>query len=120
MIVFRPDVEKIKFARDHVAKIAADWPINDYFVRVVTSELVTNSIRHARTDEIRVDAASYPDENVYTVEVWDADERLPVLCHPQPGSRCGRGLLVVAKLVTRWGVERDDGGKIVFAEWTTS
>ncbi|GAA4239206.1 hypothetical protein GCM10022254_58340 [Actinomadura meridiana] len=118
MIVFKPDVEKIKSARDHVAEIAADWPINEYFVRVVTSELVTNSVRHARTDEIRVDAYSNTDASVYTVEVWDADVRLPVLRSPQPGSPCGRGLLLVAKLATNWGADHDHGGKIVYAEWT--
>lgn len=118
MIAFKPDLEKIKMARDHVAKIAADWPVNDYFVRVVTSELVTNAVRHARTDEIRVDA--YADGDAYVVEVWDGDGTLPVMCHPRPDSHCGRGLLIVAKLATRWGARRDDDdpGKVVYAEWT--
>ncbi|MFA1539749.1 hypothetical protein [Actinomadura monticuli] len=41
MIAFKPDIEKIKMARDHVAAIAAGWPVDEYLVRVVASELIT-------------------------------------------------------------------------------
>lgn len=118
MIAFKPDVEKVKSARDHVAEIAADWPVNDYFVRVVVTELVTNAIRHAVTDEIRVDA--YADGDVYVVEVWDADGTPPMLRAPGPDELGGRGLVLVAELATRWGTQHDEeeGGKVVFAEWT--
>lgn len=119
MIAFKPDMEKIKVARDHVAAIAADWPVDEYLVRVVVSELITNAIRHAVTDEIRVDARS--DGHVCVVEVWDGDATLPVVCRPSPDTEGGRGLMIVGGLVTRWGTVRDDrdGGKTVFAEWTT-
>jgi anti-sigma regulatory factor (Ser/Thr protein kinase) len=118
MIAFKPDIEKIKAARDHVARIAAEWPVDEYLVRVVVSELVTNAIRHAGTDEIRVDA--YVDGDVYVVEVWDGDGTAPVLCRPGPDALSGRGLVIVGELVARWGTVRDDqeGGKVVFAEWT--
>lgn len=118
MIAFKPDVEKIKMARDHVAEITADWPVDGYDVQVVVSELVGNAIRHAGTDEIRVDA--YADGGVYTITVWDADRTPPVQRRPGPGALCGRGLVIVAELAARWGVRPDeqDGGKVVFAEWT--
>lgn len=116
MIAFKPDVEKVKMARDHVGKIAADWPIDDYVVRVVASELVGNSIRHAGTDEIRVDA--HADGAAYRLTVWDGDGTLPVPRDPGPDALSGRGLLLVAELVSRWGVVLDGtGGKTVFAEW---
>ncbi|GAA4235866.1 hypothetical protein GCM10022254_44110 [Actinomadura meridiana] len=118
MIAFKPDMEKIKMARDHVARIAADWPVDEYLVRVVASELITNAIRHAGTDEVRVDA--YLDGHLCVVEVWDGDATLPVVCRPGLEVLGGRGLIIVGKLVTRWGVVHDDreGGKTVFAEWT--
>ena len=117
MITFKPDEAKIKMARDHVAEIAAEWPVDVYFVRVVTSELVTNAIRHAGTDEVRVDA--YADGDVYVVEVWDGDRTLPLVCPPAPDGLSGRGLMLIGELVSRWGTLRDEkeGGKVVFAEW---
>ncbi|MEU8798390.1 ATP-binding protein [Spirillospora sp. NPDC048819] len=120
MIAFKPDVEKIKAARDHVAEIAAEWPVDVYLVRVVASELVTNAIRHAGTDEVRVDA--YTDGDVYVVEVWDGDGTLPVVCPPGADELSGRGLMIVGELTARWGTVRDEeeGGKVVFAEWRAS
>ncbi|TDC70082.1 BldC family transcriptional regulator [Actinomadura sp. GC306] len=116
MLAFKPDVEMIKVARDYVAEIAAEWPVDGYHVRVVVSELVTNAIRHARTDEIRVDAGS--DGDVHAVKVWDGDGTLPVSRAPGPDAVGGRGLVIVGELVSRWGALRDvAGGKTVFAEW---
>ncbi|SPT59373.1 Helix-turn-helix domain [Actinomadura madurae] len=58
-------------------------PVDAYNVRAVVSELVSNAVRHAVTDEVRVDA--YADGDVYVVTVWDGwqgrlrrvDRRLP-------------------------------------------
>jgi anti-sigma regulatory factor (Ser/Thr protein kinase) len=110
-------MEEIKAARDHVAGIAAGWPVDEYLVRVVVSELVTNAVRHATTNEVRVDA--YADGDVYGVQVWDGDATLPAVCRPGPDAVGGRGLVIVGELVTRWGTVRGDkgDGKTVFAEW---
>ncbi len=116
MLAFKPDFEMIKVARDYVAEIAAEWPVDGYHVRVVVSELVTNAIRHARTEEIRVDACS--DGEVHVVKVWDGDGTLPVSRSSGPDALGGRGLVIVGELVSRWGTLRDvAGGKTVFAEW---
>jgi anti-sigma regulatory factor (Ser/Thr protein kinase) len=116
MLAYKPDVAMIKMARDHIAEIAAEWPVDGYHVRVVVSELVTNAIRHARTDEIRVDACS--DGDVHVVKVWDGDGTLPVPRSLGPDAVGGRGLMIVGELVTRWGtVPEVAGGKTVFAEW---
>ncbi|GAA4237612.1 ATP-binding protein [Actinomadura meridiana] len=122
MIEFKPDPVKVKVARDHVARIAAEWPIESDDVGLVTSELVSNAVRHAGTDTIQVDAFADADEHegVYVVEVWDADLRRPVLCRPSAEALGGRGLWVVAQVADGWGVryDHDDGGKVVYAEWT--
>jgi excisionase family DNA binding protein len=116
MLAFKPDVEMIKVARDYVAEIAAEWPVDGYHVRVVVSELVTNAIRHARTEEIRVDACS--DGDVHVVKVWDGDGTLPVSRSSGTDALGGRGLVIVGELVSRWGTLREAaGGKTVFAEW---
>jgi anti-sigma regulatory factor (Ser/Thr protein kinase) len=123
MIEFKPDPVKVKAARDHVARITADWPIDPDDVGLVTSELVSNAIVHAGTDTIQVDAFADADEHegLYVVEVWDADFLVrPVLRRPSPESVGGRGLWVVEQVADGWGVrfDHDDGGKVVYAEWT--
>lgn len=101
MLAYKPDVAMIMMARDHIAEIAAEWPVDGY---------------HVRTDEIRVDACS--DGDVHVVKVWDGDGTLPVPRSPGPDAVGGRGLMIVGELVTRWGTVPDvAGGKTVFAEW---
>ncbi|GAA4233959.1 ATP-binding protein [Actinomadura meridiana] len=121
MIEFKPDPVKVKVAREHVAEITADWPIDPDDVGLVTSELVSNAVRHAGTDTIQVDAFSDADdhEGVYVVEVWDADPMRPVAGRPSAESVGGRGLWVVAQVADEWGVrfDHEDGGKVVYAEW---
>lgn len=121
MIYLDAESVSVKVARDYVGKIAAEsWPVDEYTVRVVTSELVTNAVRYGGTHKIRVDA--YADGDRYVVGVWDASGTLPVIRRPAAGSLCGRGLLLVAELATRWGVlpDHEEGGKTVYAEWTVA
>lgn len=114
----------VKIARDHVAEIAGKWPIELDDVLVVTSELVTNALRHASTDVIQVGAWAIEKDGrgLYSVEVWDRDDQsLPELHEPPPGPDAddGRGLWLVQGLSGNWGVL--DGirdGKLVYAEWT--
>jgi hypothetical protein len=51
------------------------------------------------------------------IEVWDADERMPVRGQPDPDAEHGRGLLLVETLSEDWGTHRPAGypGKIVWA-----
>ncbi|MGI5203711.1 ATP-binding protein [Spirillospora sp. CA-108201] len=123
MIVIRPVLEKVKIARDHIAGIAAQWPVNLYAVRLVASELVTHAIRCAETEEIRADAYTAEDgsENMYVIEVWDADAKAPGIdlcpvCLAPPDER---GPWKLTDHADRWGVHHDDddGGKVVYAAW---
>lgn len=101
MIAFEPDMRMVKVAREHVAGIAAGWPVDAYEVSVVASELVTNAVLHAKTDEIRVDACA--DGGVYVLKVWDADETLPVACRPGADVVGGRVLMIVEELAAPRG-----------------
>lgn len=120
MIYLAREPVSVKVARDYVGKIAAEsWPVDEYTVRVVTSELVTNAVRHARTDMIKVNA--YAENGVYVVEVWDADETMPTLHGRVTAGEGGWGLAAVAQYASNWGVRRDEsGGKTVYAEWTAA
>jgi anti-sigma regulatory factor (Ser/Thr protein kinase) len=76
--------------------------------RIVVSELVTNSVRHARLApaqliELRVSAR----RELLRVEVSDDGEGFnPVARRPHPHQPAGGwGLWVVAELADRWGVD---------------
>ncbi|WP_067793695.1 ATP-binding protein [Actinomadura formosensis] len=126
MIAFEKNTgnHAVKAARDHVAAIAGKWPIDLDDVLVVTSELVTNALRHASTDVIQVGAWAIEKDGrgLYSVEVWDRDDQSrPELHEPPPGpdAEAGRGLWLVQGLSGNWGVlDGVSGGKLVYAEWT--
>ncbi|HVB26790.1 MAG TPA: ATP-binding protein [Mycobacteriales bacterium] len=108
------------FATDQLAEwellVAADT------VRLLTSELVTNAARHARTDiELTLAVA----EGSIEVGVADHEPRpprprhrrgtpLPPIETPNWVSEAGRGLLIVDVLADEWGVEERRNGKQVW------
>lgn len=122
MIILPSERASAKKARDHIVEIAESWPVDIDDVRLIASEMATNAIRHAKTEKIWVDAYSRADVRsvgrLYVVEVWDADERLPIPCGEVATGDGGRGLLMMSMLALRWGARRvETGGKIVYAEW---
>ena len=80
-------------------------------VELLTSELVTNAIRHGRTEMlVTVDV----DEERVRVEVADRNPARPQL--RVPDERGGRGLHLVDELSDRWGVHGGRPGKTVWFE----
>jgi anti-sigma regulatory factor (Ser/Thr protein kinase) len=74
---------------------------------LVTSELVTNAVLHARTDldvRIRIDGP------VVYLEVADGTPSL-VACRRSIDATGGRGLVLVAALTDAWGVVEADEGR---------
>ncbi|MBO2454377.1 ATP-binding protein [Actinomadura barringtoniae] len=90
------------------------WGIeNDYFARLVISELVTNAWRHGK-GEIVVRVAH--DGCGPLIQVRDDSPELPEARHEDHSAEDGRGLITVADLTTEWGVRPcEDSGKIVWA-----
>lgn len=86
---------------------------------LLLSELVTNSIQHARTPagrELGLRFAMY--DGRLRVEVADANNRRPEPRHALPDDEGGRGLTLVRSLAERWGCcPRLNGiGKATWAE----
>jgi two-component sensor histidine kinase len=85
-------------------------------VILVVSELVTNSLRHARTGFV---LSLAPAGTGVRVEVFDADTREPIFMAPDDGATGGRGIHIVSEIAAAWGSagqERDGvQGKIVWA-----
>ena len=70
-------------------------------IALVVSELVTNAVRHART-EITVKVARRADR--VEIEVTDQGGGQVTLQAPPPSVAHGRGLQLVQTLTRRWGV----------------
>lgn len=80
--------------------------------QLLVSELVTNVVKHARSEAL-LNVTLGEDE--ICVEVVDrAPTRTPVERHPRLLDEGGRGLSLVSALATDWGVKRDDQAKCVW------
>jgi phosphoserine phosphatase RsbU/P len=95
---------------------------------LLTSELVTNGVIHARTeieveitadvDGVRVAVTDFagPDPSLVVAEVTSGREptsRLSRLDDAQPAEG-GRGLLLVSRFASRWGTTHEPGGRQVW------
>jgi anti-sigma regulatory factor (Ser/Thr protein kinase) len=81
---------------------------------LLTSELVTNVIVHARTP-LRLDLDTDDDANV-RVAVADDAPRSPMLRRSHDARLTGRGMNLVETLAEHWGVEPTASGKSVWFE----
>jgi anti-sigma regulatory factor (Ser/Thr protein kinase) len=109
-----PAPPSVGVARSFVLEALQDFDTDCRDVAVLlTSELVTNAILHARTP---VELGVVRDGDKLLVCVADRMDDNPVLV-PQDKSRDrpgGRGLALVADLAQRWGTETYTGGKTVW------
>jgi len=114
--VLRPTLDAPAAARDFVATRLAGWGLATTYpdVELLTSELVTNAIRHARGDvEVRIELLA-PD--CLRVEVRDLSERLPVMRPLDSARDGGWGLHIVGRIASRWGLEQRTGEKTIWCE----
>ncbi len=86
-------------------------------VRLVTSELVTNAVTHARTP---VTVTVEQDAAVVTITVQDGSSLGPRVPPEDLWAASGRGLMLVAALSLDWGVLSGSGGsKSVWASFAS-
>lgn len=117
---FGPDPDSAKRARlalEEVLASAAVDPEATANALLVLSEIITNVIRHARTDfTVRAEVK----DRTLRVEVLDYDPRPPMLQSVDAASTSGRGLHMVAVIASSWGWSAAEGeaesGKVVWAE----
>jgi anti-sigma regulatory factor (Ser/Thr protein kinase) len=79
---------------------------------LLTSELVTNAIRHGTGQTVTLAIACSPGE--LRVDVHDASDTLPLLAEAQSDAETGRGLMLVASLSAEWGCYPTPAGKAVY------
>jgi anti-sigma regulatory factor (Ser/Thr protein kinase) len=84
----------------------ADGLLDD--LRLVVSELVTNSVNAAAH---RVDVRLSCDPRAVYIAVTDDGTGWPTPQNPTEHDTHGRGLMIVAGLTSRWGVTTEDDGR---------
>jgi anti-sigma regulatory factor (Ser/Thr protein kinase) len=102
-------------ARQFVDEVLHRWQRDGAIDRLalIASELVTNAVRHART-EITIELST--EEGAVHLEVFDRGGGQPVFLDSDPEQPGGLGLPIVEALASSWGMRPRDGGKGVWAE----
>jgi anti-sigma regulatory factor (Ser/Thr protein kinase) len=114
-VTLRPEPASVREARRFVARRLADGGFDAavFTAELLVSELVTNAILHARTDiTLSVDLHG----DVARVSVADASPRSVLRRQHSVESGTGRGLVLVDRMATRWGIDKTVGGKCVWFE----
>jgi len=102
-------------ARKAIDFVAADLPNNTLEdARLLTSELVSNSVKYAATTSATIDLDIEINRDRIRVEVRDGALGSPTL--RQPTEDGGYGLNFVDHLASRWGSQRERGGNLTWFE----
>lgn len=108
--VLRP--ESVAEARHFVTWVLADVPVDLQVAELLTSELATNAVNHAKTDfAVRVTERAA----CARIEITnDAPEMLAAIRAPDDNG--GRGLRLVNTLSSSWGTQEGQSEKTVWFE----
>jgi transcriptional regulator with XRE-family HTH domain/anti-sigma regulatory factor (Ser/Thr protein kinase) len=100
-------------ARSALATTVIGVPVGAFeTAALLTSELVTNSVRHSGSGWVEV--AITLGTEVLRIEV--SDQNRQAFRPRTPAVDGGWGLTLIGELATRWGIERQRGGKSVWVE----
>jgi anti-sigma regulatory factor (Ser/Thr protein kinase) len=101
-------------ARRQVQAAIHTWevPVDPDVAVLLTSELVTNAIRHEVTGIVML--AITCSCGRLRVDVHDTSRTLPMLVDAPVDAEVGRGLMLVTTLSTEWGFYRTPAGKAVY------
>jgi hypothetical protein len=105
--------ESVKEARQFVVATLAAWGLGELAptAALLTSEVTTNVVAHARTPYRLVIEHRARD---VLVEVSDGSADLPQRRCPRADDTSGRGLLIVNSFASAWGSYRRGDGKVVW------
>jgi anti-sigma regulatory factor (Ser/Thr protein kinase) len=101
-------------ARGEVRAAILSWevPVDEDIAVLLTSDLVTNAIRHAAGERVMLGIRCSSDQ--LRIDVYDTSRTLPMLADAAEDDENGRGLMLVAKLSSDWGFYRTPAGKAVY------
>lgn len=115
VLTLPPQTSSVVQARRAVRLALAEWDAErlEWTVSQLVSELATNAVIHAGTTfEVRLSLTGQH----LRCEVSDTSPRNPRTRAYAADATTGRGLLLVERLATAWGVLRRVGGKTVWFE----
>jgi anti-sigma regulatory factor (Ser/Thr protein kinase) len=114
VITLPADPTSARRARKFVADALQDERTEQWEMaaKLLVTELVTNAILHART-EVTVTVSLEGDE--LRLAVRDGSARMPSARAYDLEAATGRGLALVNRLSSRWGVDPDESGKTIWA-----
>lgn len=116
-LLLPPDPSSPQRARDFVAAALDAWGTVELReqARLLTSELVTNAVMHARTD-VTVTVIRDDAQQAVRVTVADGSEVPPRRRRYGVLATTGRGIAMVAKAAKNFGIDIRPGGKTVWFE----
>ena len=118
-IVLAPVATNLAVARSFVSAALEKWECEDTddVAALLTSEIVSNAVRHAAS-AVGLEVAII-DQQHLRVEARDEAPKATVATDPdRSGGEGGLGLQIVQSLALRWGVDRYDDHKVVWFEST--
>ena len=114
-----PTARSVPQARQHVSTTLHQWNLDALTetTQLLTSELVTNAVLHARTSiTLTIEAAG----SGVRVSVTDGSPIPPAMRRHSVTSTTGRGLRLLNQLADSWSVEDTNGGKTVWFTLTAA
>ena len=107
----------VQMARFYIRAALTYHGLGDYAedAEMVTSEIMTNAVKHADAQTIGLELTSLDGCRAVAIVVTDSSLRPPVRRDLAGDAECGRGLHIVATLSARWGWRPQGTGKAVFA-----
>jgi anti-sigma regulatory factor (Ser/Thr protein kinase) len=117
-IVLAPEARSLAAGRAFVASMLEVWDCEDpdQVAALLTSEIVSNAVRHAAST-VGLEVAIVGRR--LRVEARDEAPNATVAPDPaRPGGESGHGLHIVESLAQRWGVDRYEDHKVVWFETT--
>ena len=106
-----PTVESVGVGRRLVSEALSEWELGElaYTATLLTSEVLTNSILHARTPIVL--AVERTGAETVTISVRDGSSLLPRRRRHAHDSTTGRGLELLDRLSVSWTVQSERDGK---------
>jgi len=110
-LTLAPTVDSVGAGRRLVGAALSEWGLDalSYTATLLTSEVLTNSLLHARTQIDLTVARTAPTE--VTISVRDGSTLVPRRRQHAHDATTGRGLELLDRLAQSWRIEPDANGK---------
>jgi anti-sigma regulatory factor (Ser/Thr protein kinase) len=110
-LTLAPTVDSVGVGRRLVREALSEWDLDDlaHTAMLLTSEVLTNSLLHARTQIVLSIERTGP--SAVTISVRDGSPILPRRRRHAQDATTGRGLELLDRLAQSWRIEPEPGGK---------